>query len=95
MSAVGALTKEQVQLGLENQGHSSSNAQIGAMVAAAAASGGLVIRTGGPKGTTNAPNTPRFIADSAGNIIDLDYTKGLRKTDVTATGTRGGVQYPL
>ena len=49
----------------------------------------------GAKGTTNAPNTSRFIADSAGNTIDLDYTKGLRETNVTVTGTRGGVQYPL
>ncbi|MDQ0737878.1 hemagglutinin repeat-containing protein [Pseudomonas sp. W4I3] len=49
----------------------------------------------GPKTTTNAPNTPRFITDSAGNTIDLDYTKGLRETNVTVTGTRGGVQYPL
>ncbi|WLI04087.1 hemagglutinin repeat-containing protein [Pseudomonas sp. FP597] len=49
----------------------------------------------GPKATTNATNTPRFITDSAGNAIDLDYTKGLRETNVTVTGTRGGVQYPL
>ncbi|WP_144439833.1 MULTISPECIES: hypothetical protein [Pseudomonas] len=49
----------------------------------------------GAKATTNAPNTPRFITDSAGNTIDLDYTKGLRETNVTVTGTRGGVQYPL
>ncbi|WP_339437709.1 hemagglutinin repeat-containing protein [Pseudomonas sp. EL_65y_Pfl1_R32] len=49
----------------------------------------------GPKATTNAPNTPRFITDSAGNTIDLGYTKGLRETNVTVTGTRGGVQYPL
>ncbi|MGY2238036.1 DUF637 domain-containing protein, partial [Pseudomonas gingeri] len=49
----------------------------------------------GPKATTNAPNTPRFITDSAGNTIDLDYTKGLRETNVAVTGTRGGVQYPL
>jgi filamentous hemagglutinin len=49
----------------------------------------------GAKGTTNAPNAPRFIADSAGNTIDLDYTKGLRETNVTVTGARGGVQYPL
>lgn len=43
----------------------------------------------------SAPNTPRFITDSAGNTIDLDYTKGLRETNVTVTGTRGGVQYLL
>ncbi|WP_460159353.1 two-partner secretion domain-containing protein [Pseudomonas sp. S3_H09] len=49
----------------------------------------------GAKGTTNASNAPRFIADSAGNTIDLDYTKGLRETNVTVTGARGGVQYPL
>ncbi len=49
----------------------------------------------GAKATTNAPNTPRFITDSAGNTIDLDYTKGLRETNVTVTGARGGVQYPL
>jgi filamentous hemagglutinin len=49
----------------------------------------------GAKATTNAPNTPRFITDSAGNTIDLGYTKGLRETNVTVTGTRGGVQYPL
>ncbi|WP_218187753.1 hypothetical protein [Pseudomonas sp. 37 R 15] len=49
----------------------------------------------GAKATTGAPNTPRFITDSAGNTIDLDYTKGLRETNVTVTGTRGGVQYPL
>jgi filamentous hemagglutinin len=49
----------------------------------------------GAKATTNAPNTPRFITDTAGNTIDLDYTKGLRETSVTVAGTRGGVQYPL
>jgi len=49
----------------------------------------------GPKATANAPNTHRFITDSAGNTIDLDYTKGLRETNVTVTGTRGGVQYAL
>ncbi|WP_191488226.1 hemagglutinin repeat-containing protein [Pseudomonas sp. FEN] len=57
--------------------------------------GGALALKGGAKGTTNAPNTSRFIADSAGNTIDLDYTKGLRETNVTVTGTRGGVQYPL
>ncbi len=69
-----------------------------AMVAAASmAVGGKAGRgsAGGAKGTTNAPNTPRFTTDSAGNTIDLDYTKGLRETNVTFTGTRGGVQYPL
>ncbi|MDU9407349.1 DUF637 domain-containing protein [Pseudomonas sp. zfem001] len=49
MSAVGTLTKAQVQISLENQGLSSDTAQLGAMVAAAAASGGLVGRTGGAK----------------------------------------------
>ncbi|WXF83471.1 hypothetical protein WDV90_19580 [Xanthomonas translucens pv. undulosa] len=40
-------------------------------------------------------DTVRFIADSAGNTIDLHYTNGLMETNVTVTGTRGGVQYPL
>lgn len=69
-----------------------------AMVAAASmAVGGKAGRgtAGGAKGTTNAPNTPKFITDSAGNTIDLDHTKGLREPNVTFTGTRGGVQYPL
>ncbi|WP_460062192.1 hemagglutinin repeat-containing protein [Pseudomonas sp. H2_H09] len=57
--------------------------------------GGAGTQGGGPKATTNAPNTPRFITDSAGSTIDLDYTKGLRETNVTVTETRGGVQYPL
>ncbi len=58
--------------------------------------GADVVKGGeGAKATTNAPNTPRFITDSAGNTIDLDYTKRLRETNVTVTGTRGGVQYPL
>ncbi|QSL90558.1 DUF637 domain-containing protein [Ectopseudomonas toyotomiensis] len=54
MSAVGTLTKAQVQIGLENQGLSSDSAQLGAMVAAAAASGGLVGRTGGANGASSA-----------------------------------------
>lgn len=49
----------------------------------------------GAQGPTNAANTPRFITDSAGNTIDLVYTKGLKETNVAVTGTRGGVQYPL
>ncbi len=49
----------------------------------------------GAKATTKAPNSPRFITDSTGNTIDLHYTKGLRETNVTVMGTRGGVQYPL
>jgi filamentous hemagglutinin len=55
----------------------------------------ILTEGGGAKATANAPHTPRFIADSVGNTIDLDYTKGLRETNVTVTGTRGGVQYPL
>ncbi|QWA30086.1 DUF637 domain-containing protein [Pseudomonas sp. RC3H12] len=54
---------------------------------------GLEPKSGSSK--ANASNTPRFIADSAGNIIDLEFTKGLTKTNVTVAGTRGGVQYPL
>lgn len=50
MSAIGTLMQAEMQSGLESQGLSSSSAQLGAMVAAAAASGGLVIRTGGVKG---------------------------------------------
>ncbi|WP_258377369.1 VENN motif pre-toxin domain-containing protein [Pseudomonas soli] len=54
---------------------------------------GLEPKSGSSK--ANASNTPRFIADSAGNIIDLEFTKGLTKTNVTVAGMRGGVQYPL
>ena len=50
----------------------------------------------GPKATAGTPSTgPRFIAGSTGNTIDLNYTKGLTETNVTVTGSRGGVQYPL
>jgi filamentous hemagglutinin len=77
------------------QGVASKNVNAtGALTDAEA--GALVERgQGDAKATTNAPNTPRLITDSAGNTIDLDYTKGLRETTVTVTGTRGGVQYPL
>jgi filamentous hemagglutinin len=47
---------------------------------------------------TNAPNRgvpPRFVTDTAGNTIDLNFTKGLSQTNVTVTSSRGGVQYPL
>ena len=44
----------------------------------------------------NAPNKgPRFVTDAGGNTIDLNFTKGLSQTNVTVTGSRGGVQYPL
>jgi len=51
---------------------------------------------GGAKGITNSSSKgPRFVGDSAGSVIDLNYTKGLSETNVTVTGARGGVQYPL
>lgn len=49
----------------------------------------------GAKVTANASNIPGFIAGTAGNTIDLSYTKGVTKTNVTVAGARGGVQYPL
>lgn len=47
MSAIGVLTQAEVQVGLEGQGLSSGSAQLGAMAAAAAVSGGLVANKGG------------------------------------------------
>ncbi|WP_434682004.1 MULTISPECIES: two-partner secretion domain-containing protein [unclassified Pseudomonas] len=54
-----------------------------------------LLASSGATGNTKAPQPPRFIADSSGNTIDLEYTKALSETHVTITGARGGVQYPL
>lgn len=54
-----------------------------------------VSQSDGDFGALNQNPRPRFVADSSGNLIDLNYTRGLTATNVTVTGARGGVQYPL
>nr|NLR85813.1 hypothetical protein [Rhizobium sp. P28RR-XV] len=46
-------------------------------------------------GANTPKSAPRFLTDSAGNTIDLNFSRGLTQTNVSVTGSRGSVQYPL
>ncbi|GAC1044867.1 hemagglutinin repeat-containing protein [Rhizobium sp. No.120] len=76
---------------------------IAALVIAGASLGLEGITRGGNNGAdgtvTTGANTPksapRFLTDSAGNTIDLNLSRGLTQTNVSVTGSRGSVRYPL